>query len=623
MDEERFMQTEDTLPSFLTSACGKIWKKIGAQRRAGVTTPLFSVYSSKSVGIGEVPDLKLLIDWCRQTGLSIIQLLPLNDVGFDFRPYDAQSSMALDPMYLALGDLADCDPVPFEIEIGTLRIQYPVGKGRVDYGIKKAKLALLKKIFHAETTVKNGKKFLNYLKTNKKWIEDYAVFKTLKEHFRDMGWMDWPELFRTKDVATLAAFKKKNKDTILFYQWLQWQLFEQFKDVKKYAGDCGVLLMGDMPFLVSRDSADVWSHQDYFKLDLSSGAPPDLYFSQGQRWGMPPYDWEKVEADDYAYVREKLGYAKNIFDLYRIDHFVGMFRLWTIKLFEPLEHAGLHGQFDPSDESLWKEHGRKILDVMLESANMLPCAEDLGVVPKCSYEILEEYMIPGSDVQRWVRNWGKDYHFKGGDAYRENSMAMLSTHDTSAFCAWWEYEAGTVDEWFFRKKCTECGVVFDEVKEKIFDLKHSQYGRLRWRDDIESVGMFLFLIGKTRDEAWHLADAYLGSFGEQKLYWQHTGMTGYPEKKVSVKFMKKALISVNQTRSIFSLQILQDWLSLVEFKERDHWDYRINVPGSMGSQNWSLVVPFALEEMQRLSINKTIREIVTDSKRYVSKNKKG
>lgn len=603
--------------SFVSSACGKIWKKVGARRRAGVTTPLFSLYSKHSVGIGEAPDLKLLIDWCKKTGLSIIQLLPLNDVGFDFRPYDAQSSMALDPMYLSLEELEDCDLLSFAGDIKALRKQFPAGKGRVNYGIKKAKLELLTRIFASPACSKKGKKYLGFLKANKSWLEDYAIFKALKDAFPACGWMDWPEGLRDKQPKAVAAFVKKNKAAILFYKWLQWQLFEQFRSVKAYAAKCGVLLMGDMPFLVSRDSADVWSHQEYFRLDLSAGAPPDLYFAQGQRWGMPPYDWRKIAEDDFDYVRRKMKCAEALFDLYRIDHFVGMFRLWTILLSEPLDHAGMRGSFDPQDEQLWKSHGQRILDVMLESAKMLPCAEDLGVVPKCSYEILEEYKIPGSDVQRWVRHWGKDYRFKEGEAYRENSMAMLSTHDTSAFCAWWEYEAGTVDEWFFRKKCEECGIPFDSFRERLFDPHHSKYGRLRWRHEIESVERLLGILGKNQDEAWHLVDAYKSSFEERKFYWQHVGMTGPVEHRASPEFVRKSLETVNRARSIFSLQILQDWFSLGAFKDRDSWEYRINVPGSMGPENWSVVAPFSLEAMQKLPVNKAVRKIVVDSGRLV------
>ena len=379
--------------SFLASPTAKQWKKIGARRRAGVATPLFSIYSEKSIGIGEIPDLKLLVDWCRQAGLSIIQLLPLNDVGFEFRPYDAQSSMALDPMYLSLERLTGCDLKVFHDDMIFLRRQFPIDKKHVDYGIKKAKLELLWKVFQHKTTEKEAHAFTAFLKKNKGWIQDYALYKVMKEVHNYKGWMDWPLVYKVREKEALKKFLKSHKEQILFQQWLQWQLFLQMTDAKKYAAKAGVFLMGDIPFLVSRDSADVWAHQEYFKLDLSSGAPPDLYFSKGQRWGMPPYHWENIASDDYEYLIQKLQYAECFFDLYRIDHFVGMFRLWTIRLDEPSENAGMNGSFDPRDEKLWKEHGEKLLAVMLANTDMLPCAEDLGVVPKCSYEILADYKI--------------------------------------------------------------------------------------------------------------------------------------------------------------------------------------------------------------------------------------
>jgi 4-alpha-glucanotransferase len=601
--------------SFLKSACAKAWKKAGAKRRAGVTTPLFSVYSRKSIGIGEAPDLKALVDWCKAAGLSIIQLLPLNDVGFEFRPYDSQSSLALDPMYLSLDGLLGCELESFTQDIAKLRKKFPAGKGRVDYGVKKAKLEALRRIFDHPSTSRAEKKFKSYLKAHSAWLEDYALYKTLKNKFGHAGWMDWPEEFRGKAPAAIKKTAKESAEEVLFHKWLQWQLFEQFADAKKYAAKNGVLLMGDMPFLVSRDSADVWAKQEYFKLDRSSGAPPDLYFAQGQRWGMPPYDWARIAADGYGYLIRKMQYVEEFFDLYRIDHFVGMFRLWTIDLFEPVENAGLRGRFDPEDDRLWKEHGRKILDAMAENTSMLPCAEDLGVVPKCSYEILDEYKIPGSDVQRWIRNWGKDYHFKAGDSYRPHGMAMLSTHDTSAFCAWWENEAGTVDEWFFRKKCQDAHIHFEDIAAMLFNPSVPVHGRLRWRPDIDSAGQLLAILRKNKDEAWHLVDAFMSSYNERQLYWHHVGMHGHPGHKASQEFVRKALETVNAANSVFSLQILQDWLALGEYKERDSWEYRINVPGSMGPQNWSITAPYSLEQMKKLPINETIREIVTNAQR--------
>jgi 4-alpha-glucanotransferase len=210
--------------------------------------------------------------------------------------------------------------------------------------------------------------------------------------------------------------------------------------------------MGDLPFLVSRDSADVWSHQQYFKLELASGAPPDMLYAKGQRWGMPPYNWQAIEANKYDYLTEKLEFAENFYDLYRIDHVVGIFRVWTIPLSEPLEHSGISGSFDPAEEASWEDHGKKILSIMVKNANMLACAEDLGVVPACSYKILSELGIPGIDIQRWMRDWDKTYDFKKPDLYRYNSLATIATHDMSSLCAWWDFEAGTIDEELFMRK---------------------------------------------------------------------------------------------------------------------------------------------------------------------------
>ncbi len=151
--------------------------------------------------------------------------------------------------------------------------------------------------------------------------------------------------------------------------------------------------MGDLPFLVSRDSADVWAYKNYFKLTLSSGAPPDMYFSMGQRWGMPPYSWDNIEAGNYSYIRERLLYAENFFDMFRIDHFIGLFRVWTIDLKTPEELKGLYGRFDPEDNYYWEEHGKKILEVINNSTTMLACAEDLGTVPDCSDKVLKEFSV--------------------------------------------------------------------------------------------------------------------------------------------------------------------------------------------------------------------------------------
>lgn len=600
--------------SLLETRARSQWKKIGTGRRVGVATPLFSIYSEKSIGIGELPDLKLLIDWCQKTGMSIIQLLPINDVGFDFRPYDAQSSFAIDPMYLALSELRHANAQKFKKEVETLRKQFPPGSERVNYAVKGAKLALLWKIFK-EASAGQDLNFTKYSKENAVWLNEYALYKTIKEIHKGKDWESWDKPYKERAPDLLRKTEKKYKEILEFQRWLQWQLDEQFREVKAYAEKKDILLMGDLPFLVSRDSADVWSHQDYFKLGLVSGAPPDAFFANGQRWGMPPYAWEKIEANQYDYVIQKLRYAENFYDVYRIDHVVGMFRVWTIAMNEPLESAGLHGVFDPKDESAWEEHGRKILSAMIDNASMLPCAEDLGVVPDCSPKVLEEFGMVGMDVVRWKKNWKTDREFTAPDHYRKNSITVFSTHDMTSLAGWWEFEAGTVDEKMFERKCESRGIPFDSVKDRLFDLEHSSHGRLRWRKELNNRAALLAILNRNEHEVQDFLDLHQETFDEKNRFWFHLGLKGKMKERTSEGLVRSILEHSGKTASIFTIHLFQDWLSLSRSFRCDPWHFRINFPGTLDERNWSLVIPFSLEKINSLEINKTIKQINARSDR--------
>ena len=603
---------------FLSAITKKQWERIGLKRRAGVAVPLFSLYSLSSIGVGELRDLKLLVDWCKLTGMSIIQLLPLNDVGFNFRPYDAQSTFALEPMYLAVEALRAVSLKSlgsFGDELRQLRKSFPLGgrRKRVNYKIKQAKLELLWKIF--KDNQEFPRDFQAYVQENSFWLEDYAIFKVIKEKNEEKGWEFWGSRLRQRDARAIKSFEKENLERLKFHRWLQWQLFEQFKMVKEYAKSKDVLLMGDLPFLVSRDSADVWAHQDYFKLDLVSGAPPDMYFANGQRWGMPVYNWENIARNDYDYIKEKLKYAENFYDLFRIDHAVGMFRVWTIPIDEPLENGGLYGTFEPKDESVWEAQGRRLLSLMATSTKMLPCAEDLGVVPACSNKVLEEFGIPGTEVQRWTRDWGRTYDFKLPEDYRKNSLATVSTHDSSTLCAWWEYEAGTVDEKLFKRKCQEAGINPEAVKNELFDLENSFHGRLRWKAQINSVDILLKVLERNENQAGALINLYRESCDEGKKFCGYLGISNEPEDKCSHELIRMALEKINGSASIFSVHLFQDWISIDCLCEGDVWEQRINFPGTLSNKNWSLVTDLSLEEILTLPFNNVIRNMNSRAER--------
>lgn len=596
---------------FLSSHTSSKWKRIGIQKRAGVALPLFSVYSKSSIGTGEIPDIRLLIDWCRLTGNSVIQLLPLNELGNDNAPYNSVSSFAIEPMYISLRKLKDADLRPFRSELKKLKNDFPAGTDMVNYDVRKEKRILLRKIFSA-AEINKCKKFTEYFNINFHWLKYYCLFRILSDLYNDASWEEWD--LKHKYIAPFTSEKllTKYQDEVNFLCWIQWQLYEQLLSVKRYARKNKVLLMGDIPFLASRNSADVWAYKNYFKLQLSSGAPPDMYFSKGQRWGMPPYNWDNIVADKYGYIKQKLKYAGNFYDMYRIDHFVGLFRLWITDLKTPVEEGGTKGMFDPPEESYWEEHGKNILRVMIESSSMLPCAEDLGTVPHCSDKVLKEFGITGIDVQRWQKN--SNDGFKEPGMYRVNSVATISTHDSSSFPSWWENEAGTTDEVLFKKIIEKYNLPpdkYDELKRLLFETGFSGEGRLKWKEGIKDINILLNILGLSHNNAEDIIELYSSAYNEKKYFLKYLRTEIKNEDIATVDLVKTNLEKISSASSIFSIQLLTEFLYL-DGKILERYkgsNYRINFPGTVNKQNWSIVMPVSLEELNLMEINNSIKEI--------------
>ncbi len=611
------------------------------RRSSGALVPLFSVYSKKSFGVGDLGDLKILIDWAHQSNHSIIQLLPMNDLAGFFCPYDALSGFALEPLYLCLNDLTLSKDKSLKRQIENVRQGLPVAlatgsqttafrpenKNRMDYQIKKEKLRLCREIFHLSAS-SGEQDFQRFKDENSYWLADFSLFKALKQELQDAPWFIWPDKFKHRDKDALEIFRREHAQEINLQKWLQWQLYIQFKQAKDYAAKKKICLNGDLPILVSRDSSDVWTHPEFFKLEFAAGAPPDMYCAKGQRWGMPTYNWEKIASDGYKYLKEKLKYAENFYDIIRVDHVVGLFRIWSIPYNEPLDNQGLNGFFDPADESGWKGHGKKILEVMLSSTNMFLCAEDLGVIPQACTDTLKELKIPGNDVERWAKDWKTKHDFLTPQEYRQLSVTMLSTHDTSNWPAWWENEAGTVDEDLFRRKCAESGIDFSGVKENLFDISRSYRGRLRWKEEINSVEKLIkglspdcpsthpWQEGAVPKEKLHiLIDLYENTYGEKEKLWKQLGLLGSMREKCDKEIFRAVLKSNLQANSIFCINTIIDLLYLDGVFSGDAYQYRINTPGTVSDKNWSFRLPLSLEELLKHPVSKEIRKLVADSGR--------
>ncbi|MDR2182360.1 MAG: 4-alpha-glucanotransferase [Treponema sp.] len=301
------------------------------QRLIGVAVPVGALRGREQSGVGEFLDLIDFAELCADMGIGLIQILPVNDTGYESSPYSALTAFGLNPLYLRLGALEEAPPFIREIEAldksfsGETRFPY--------YRVLKAKMDLLRAIYDASWPELDGQAqsgpLASWIDENA-WVKPYAVFRRLKESNGEKSWKAWSGYRQVTDAGidflwNDPALRKEH----LFWAWLQRALDCQFARAAKAVRDLGIRLEGDLPILMNEDSCDVWARAGIFKQDLAAGAPPDMYSPAGQNWGFPIYDWEAQAADGYAWWKARLKAAGKYYDAYRIDHVLGFFRIWA------------------------------------------------------------------------------------------------------------------------------------------------------------------------------------------------------------------------------------------------------------------------------------------------------
>lgn len=426
----------DTIEAIECSPAGHHWKKIGIRHHHGICLPLFSLRTESGLGIGEFSDLIPLIHWCKEVGMDVIQLLPLNDTGLDTSPYNALSANALNPLHLELESLPHYQETEDIRGLRKLnekkRVQYP----EVERLKTKYLRSYYKEFGYEITSSEAYQKFIR----RTPWLRDYAIFKTLKVQRSWSDWRLWDTPFRNPTEEDLKTIEKDNLDEITYHQFIQYLCFQQLGDVKVAANANGVFLKGDIPILISPDSEEVWRHQDLFNLVYAAGAPPDMYNENGQYWGFPLFEWENMKADGYRWWKTRLNTASRLYDIYRIDHVVGFFRIWAI----PHDFPPTEGFYVPKDRSEWFACGRERLLMMLRATDMLPIGEDLGTVPKKVHDILEELGICGTKFLMSLKvrkTLNSPYEFT------PLSITTVSTHDSPTLDLWWKHYPEEVEEY--------------------------------------------------------------------------------------------------------------------------------------------------------------------------------
>ena len=478
-------------------------------RGAGTAIPVFSLRSEDDFGVGEFYDLKKMVDWASATGQAILQLLPINDTTMtgtkgDSYPYNPNSTFALHPQYIHLPAAG----VKVDEEYKTLQARLN-NFDTIDYEqVNSLKLSFLRKAFAADfKKLSDSDEYKAFIDKNGSWLIPYAAFCVLRDQNSTPDFTKWKgySKYNRKKVEVFCA---EHQSEIDFWCFVQYHLDKQLSEVCAYAHSKGVVFKGDLPIGISRTSVDAWLHPELFHMDSQAGAPPDAFSADGQNWGFPTYNWERMSKDDYAWWKARLAKMSEYFDAFRIDHILGFFRIWEIPL---ASKSGLDGYFNPalpfpahelenlgfdvSDKELfiedprkaehyhprigahaaesykalsdelrdvfnrlhedffyyrnnifWKETAMKKLPALLDSTGMLACGEDLGMIPATVPEVMADLRILSLEIQRMPKAYG--VQFANPADYPYLSVCTTSTHDMNPVRAWWEEDEKVTDSFY-------------------------------------------------------------------------------------------------------------------------------------------------------------------------------
>ena len=447
-------------------------------RLAGALVPVFALRREKDLGIGDTLAVREAIAFCAEQKMGLLQLLPINETGDDNSPYNAISSVALDPVYLSM--------VPEEIpgllpavlkEMVPDSLREELQKGPVQYKrVKQLKLEILSHAYieFEAVDLEEGSdlayEFQDFVEANMGWLPGYTLFRTLlNEYNNNPIWQDWAKEHHSLVAAEIWLTRAEDREELIRYRqftaYVQWVIWRQWGFVRAEADKHKVRLVGDIPFGVSRYGADVWSERELFDLTWSGGAPPEPFFTGeeflrrwGQNWGIPLFDWAAHKAQNYAWWKQRVTATGKIFHAFRIDHVLGFFRIYSFPWLPQQNHEYIH--LSPEDAKA-KANGREphfiprpdepeenakmncddgeaLLRMIQEAAgDTLVVAEDLGMVPKYVPALLQKLKIPGFAIpQFFVDPETRQLIPKG--LMPEISVATWGTHDHAPLVSWYQ-----------------------------------------------------------------------------------------------------------------------------------------------------------------------------------------
>ena len=324
-----------------------------AWKGAGVAIPVFALASERGYGVGEFPDLERLATWAAGCGLHLVQLLPVNDTSTDLSwrdsyPYKAISTAALHPIYLNLERLFKESRLPLPANY-LARRNVLNRRPQLDYeAVLRDKLACLRQLYAAMgAKTARSRAFTTFLREQGDWLKPYAAFCHLRDRHGTADFTRWGNdaTFSPQKIAAWFKPGSPGRGDLLFHCYVQFHLRRQFDHALAVGHELGVAFKGDLPIGIDRRSVEAWTEPQLFHMDRQTGAPPDVFSDLGQNWGFPTYNWQRMEADGYAWWKRRFHRMSACFDALRIDHILGFFRIWEI----PGDRAeGIFGHFNPT-----------------------------------------------------------------------------------------------------------------------------------------------------------------------------------------------------------------------------------------------------------------------------------
>jgi 4-alpha-glucanotransferase len=629
----------------------------GNRRLMGTAIPLASIKTSKSWRVGEFPDLVPFGAMCRKAGLTVLQLLPVNDTGGQSSPYFALSAFALHPLYLRVQDLPEAAKAPKALAALQAFTAKATPGERFPYDeAVAAKDRALRMVFDASAETIMADAGLAAFVEENPWVKPYALFKHLKEANNQKAWMDWPAE-RDPDTARMAELwaDPATAQERLYHTWVQMHCARQFAAAAKTLASDGIVLLGDIPILMNVDSADVWADRRWFNLDMRAGAPPDMFSELGQNWGFPTYNWQTLEEDGHTFWLNRIREADRYYSAFRIDHVLGFFRIWAL---HEREESGYLGRFMPGaslgreelhNNGFSDERIRWLSQPHIRGEKVRNAGGNLDKAARSLEQVGNEdlYLFgPGIHGEKDIRSLGLDAATESFllQAWRDRVLLpiqddrFVSTwrfRDASAWHSLSDQERGTLERLVSGKQAEE-QAIWEQHGRSLLAMLAKASGMLpcaedlgavppcvprvmaelgvpglripRWTRDWDSPGQPYIALAEYPELS--VCTPSVHDTSTLRGWWENEGeRQGFaaafcPEHQATGKFDPHTARSVLSTLAtaasrLFVLQ-LQDLLDLSDtYRSEDPAKDRINVPGIVDGYNWTWRMATDAETLQK------------------------